>query len=72
MSIVVFHPAPHSWPNAVKFLPLQASTQLIHLCMYVYEHLEFIFVAFVTLISVYRIEKIITADSPESHRALIL
>ena len=37
----------------------------IHLCMYVYEQFEFIFIAFVTLVNAC-FDKIITTDSPKS------
>ena len=35
-------------------------------CIYVYEHFEFIFVAFATLVNTY-FDKIIAKDSPKSH-----
>ena len=56
------------WVLAVFLVPLQSSTLLtIHSSTYVYEHYEFIFVTFTTLVNSYILWQIIATDSCKTH-----
>ena len=56
----------------ILFLLSYLNYKIMSISDHVYfKHFEFIFVAFTTLISTF-FDKIITTDSPKSHRALIL